>query len=123
MATRIWLEFIARTEAGRRIMRERFHPESNYPIVCRNPDCFSPLGIFHTGYFTESIFLEDGVEYSNGDSSITCPKCKSEHDLEQYPTQGGRPSNPDEVPSEERVTLEEMPELLRAGITRFPEKD
>ena len=117
----IVLETVVCGEKGKEWIRG-FPSNSNYPMVCRNPDCYSPLGIFHTDTISEAAYFETKVSRRGDTSSLTCPNCNTKHDLEQYYKVGGSFDGTDNIPSEARITLEEMPELLKQGITKFPRK-
>ena len=118
----IVLETVVGGEKGKEWIRKSFPSNSNYPMVCRNPECYSPLGIFHTDQISEAAYFEERVSRRGKPSSVTCPKCGTEHDFEQYFKVGDSVDGTEEIPSETRVTLEEMPNLLRKGISKFPRK-
>jgi hypothetical protein len=107
---------------GKKWIRESYPPQSNFPMVCRNPACYSPLGILHTDNISETAYFEEGVSRRGKSGSVTCPKCETEHDLNQYLVAGESYDGTDEIPSEGRITLEEMPDALRTGVTSFPRK-
>jgi hypothetical protein len=118
----IVLETVVGGEQGKDWIRKRFPPSSNYPMVCRKPECYTPLGIFHTDPISETAYFEKGVSRRGKPSSITCPNCETEHDLEQYFSVGESADGTDELPTEARITLEELPERLKQGINIFPRK-
>lgn len=119
----IALETVVTGEKGKKYIRDTFPAHSNYPMVCRNSQCYTPLGIFHTDPITESAYFEQGVSRRSRPDSIICPNCQTEHDLEQYAITGEDTCDgTDEIPSEARVTLEQMPGMLKQGITVFPKK-
>ncbi len=112
------LEIVVGGEQGKNWIRDRFPANSNYPMVCRNPNCYAPLGIFHSDPISEAAFFEDGVSRRGDSTSVTCPNCETKHDYTRYVNEHF--DGTDELPTEARITLEEMPRLLRAGVTRFP---
>ena len=115
----IVLDLVVGGEEGKKWLRDKHPDNSNYPMVCRKKKCDTPLGILHTDNFTERAYFEEGVSRRGNPDSVTCPNCKTKHDLLQYWEVGDSFDGTDKIPTEARVTLEEMPILLRNGIKEF----
>lgn len=103
----IRLETAVAGEKGKAWIRERFSSHTNYPLVCENKDCHAQLGILHTDPISESAYFVDGVDWAKKGSSILCPECQTEHDLERYA------SDSPGVAPERYMPLEELQKKLR----------
>jgi len=71
------LEYVVAGNEGKEGIRNRFSPHSNYPMVCRNPKCYFPLGILHTDPISESAYFEEGISKRGELSSVTYPNCQT----------------------------------------------
>ncbi len=108
-----WLENIVIGESGKKQIREKYSPDTNYPLVCNY--CAYPLGILHLTPKTKktSSYLNRNVKQISG-GKVICHRCKRPYDVSKI-----LKANEKErlnFPTEEEFRLEELVKVVKKKL-------
>ncbi|MEM4259450.1 MAG: hypothetical protein QXS38_01660 [Candidatus Pacearchaeota archaeon] len=110
---RCWLENIVIGEEGKKWIREKYNPKTNYPLACEG--CAYPLGILHIGGRTRDtiVYLSGNVRQIHK-RKIICPMCRTPYETDKILK--AKSSERKKFYSEKEIRLEKLVKKVRRKI-------